>query len=92
MEKRINIIQNETTGMQSMKVDGFSAWETLGILRFYEKHCWLDMQKQIDEGRKKITAGVTHTAILEAELANRWETTPEELRSAIRKIKPKKKK
>jgi len=92
MEKKIIITDHEETKRHSFVVEGFSAWEVLGLLRFYEKSCWMEMQTQVEQGKKKVVAGVTHTAILEAELAKRWETTPEEIREAIRKIKPKKKK
>ncbi len=45
MEKQITITQNNKGGI-NFKVEGFSAIETLGILRFQEKRIWIEMMEQ----------------------------------------------
>lgn len=44
MEKKITIILTSTGTI--LRNEGFSAIEMLGVLRFYEKNIWLEMQKQ----------------------------------------------
>lgn len=49
MERKIEIIIETDENLKtksSIKVIGISNMETLGLLRFYEKHIWLEMTKR----------------------------------------------
>jgi hypothetical protein len=53
MEKSILIKSDGKT--QSIKIDGFSDFEALGIMRFYEKTIWLHLSRQQDKQMKEAT-------------------------------------
>lgn len=51
MEKSI-IIKEDGKSNHTIEINGFNVWETLGILRFYEKDVWLQIEKNYDTQRK----------------------------------------
>ncbi len=48
-----SIIIRRTEKGTNMTIENLNAFEVLGLLRFYEKQCWLTMNRQIDDQIKE---------------------------------------